>query len=110
MRPLVIDTLIMGAWASNADRYADRILGLIVDREELLREPGVERAVSAGTRVGDPGLSARLEHFILQYAPEGEQGPWYGHSQYRLLAQFRDRDTERPWSGEASRTASQVRR
>ena len=89
MRPLVIDTLIMGAWASNADRYADRILGLIVDREEMLRQPGVGRAVSAGTRVGDPGLSARLEHFILQYAPEGEQGRWYGRSQYRLLACFK---------------------
>ena len=47
VRPLVIDTLIMGAWASNADRYADRILGLIVDREELLREPSVQRAVSS---------------------------------------------------------------
>ena len=88
VRPLVIDTLIMDAWVSNPDRYADRILGLIVDREELLGQPGVGRAVSAGTRVGDPGLSARLEHFILQYTPEGEQGRWYGRSQYRLLACF----------------------
>ena len=88
VRPLVIDTLIMGAWASNADRYADRILGLLIDREELLGQPGAGRAVSAGTRVGDPGLSARLEHFILQYAPKGEQGRWYGHSQYSLLACF----------------------
>ena len=89
VRPLVIDTLIMGAWASNADRYADRILGLLIDREELLGQPGAGRAVSAATRVGNRHLCAELEQVILRPAPKHERGPSYGYSQYRLLAQFK---------------------
>ena len=87
-RPLIIDTLIMTAWASNPDRYGDRILELLIDQGELLGQPGVGRAVGAATRLGDPGLSSRLEHIVLQHAPDGERGRWYGHSQYRLLACF----------------------
>ena len=84
-RSLLIDTLIMTAWTNNPDRYADRILALLIDRQELLGQPGAGPAVSAATRLGDPGLSARLEDTILQYAPEGERGWLYGRSQYRLL-------------------------
>ena len=87
-RPVVIDTLTMTAWANNPDRYADRILDLLIGRVELLGQPGAGQAVSVATRFGDRGLSARLEHIILQYAPEGERGRWYGRSQYRLLAGF----------------------
>ena len=88
MRPLVIDTLIMGAWASNPDRYADRILGLLIERAEVLGELGTGRAVSAGTRVGNRDLCAKLEQLILQHALEEQQGQSYGYSQYRLLAHF----------------------
>ena len=87
-RPLLIGTLIMTAWASNPDRYADRLLGLLIDREELFGQPGAGRAVGAGTRVGNPDLCAQLEQLILQHAPKDERGRWYGHSQYRLLACF----------------------
>ena len=87
-RPVVIDTLTMTAWASNPDRYADRILGLLLDREELLGQPGAGGAVGAVTRVGNRDLCARLEQLILQHAPKDERGQWYGHSQYRLLACF----------------------
>ena len=87
-RPLLVETLIMTAWASNADRYADRILWLLVDREELLGQPGAGPAVSAATCVGNRDLCAELEQLILKHAPKEERGEWYGYSQYRLLAQF----------------------
>lgn len=103
---LLIDTLIMTAWANNPDRYADRILQLLIGREELLGQPGASRAVSAGTRVGNGDLCAQLERLILQYAPEGEQGRWYGRSQYRLLSGF---DTAAMTHGGARRLA-QLRR
>ena len=87
--PLSIDTLKMDAWASNPDRYADRILKLLIKSEELLDAPGAGQAVSAGTCVGERDLSAGVEQLILKHAPEYERGRWYGYSQYRLLSHFK---------------------
>ena len=84
-----IDTLKMDAWASNPNRYADRILELLIEREELLDAPGAGRAVSAGTGTGSRDLSASLEQLVLKHAPEDERGRWYGYSQHRLLAHFK---------------------
>ena len=87
--PLNIDTLKIDAWASNPDRYAGRILKLLIDREELLDAPGAGQAISAGTRAGDRDISAGVEQLILKHAPEYERGRSYGYSQYRLLSHFK---------------------
>ena len=84
-----IDTLKMDAWASNPNRYADRILRLLIEREKLLDAPGAGRAVSAGTGADNRDLSASVEQLVLKHAPKDERGRWYGYSQYRLLAHFK---------------------
>ena len=84
-----IDTLKMDAWASNPSRYADRILKLLIERDELLDAPGAGRAVSAGTGAGKRDLCASVEQLLLKHAPEDERGRWYGYSQYRLLSHFK---------------------
>ena len=86
--PVLVDDLKIDAWAGNPDRYADRILGLLIDRQDLLGQPGAGRALSAGTRVGDRDLSAQLEQLLLTHAPKQERGRGSGHSQFRLLSHF----------------------
>ena len=87
--PLLIDILKMDAWASNPDRYADQILRLLIEREELLEAPGSGRAIRAGSLLGSHDLLAEAERLILKRAPGHERGRSYGLSQYRLLAQFK---------------------
>ena len=84
----VIEKLRLDAWAANPDRYADQILGRLIERTELLDASGIGRAVRAGSSLGNPDLTSELEGFILKHTPEAEQGQGYGHSQFRLLSNF----------------------
>ena len=85
---IVAEQIRLGAWAANSDRYADQILGRLLEREELLSISGIGPAVGAGTNLGSPGLSSELERLVLDHAPKAERGQWYDHSQFRLLSNF----------------------
>ena len=86
--PVIVDKLRLEAWAANPDQHGDQILGLLLEREELLGESSVGRAVSAGTAAGSGELTAKLEEHVLRFAPKGETGQWFGYSQHRLLSYF----------------------
>ena len=85
---IVIEQLKLSAWAANPDRYADHILGRLLEREEILNASGIGSAVRAGTNLGSPALSSELERIVLDHAPQAERGQWYGHSQFQLLSNF----------------------
>ena len=86
--PLIIDKLRLDVWASNPNRYADHIVGRLLEREELLGKSDVGRAVNAGTAATSRELTAKLEEMVLRFAPKGETGRWFGYSQHRLLSRF----------------------
>ena len=86
--PRIIDSLKLGAWATNPERYADHILRLLIDREDLGGASEFARAVSEGTRLGSRDLCAQLEQLVLKFAPKQEQGERSGSSQFQLLSHF----------------------
>ena len=106
---LLIDILKIDAWASNPDRYADQILRLLIEREELLEAPGSGRAVHAASLFGSHDLLAEAERLILKRAPGHERD-----RQLRPLAIPASRTVqswgaERPRSSSARRASTEVR-
>ena len=86
--PQLVERLKLRAWGANPDRYADEILGFLIDRQDLWRANEASWALAVAASLSSSDLGARLEDLIMKYRPTHESANRFGYTQFRLLSSF----------------------